>query len=121
MKEHQKLPLVLKVRQKVTDESFPEGEYNPKEDLWLTPEGLPMVLQIIPGRTLITATGEGIDQPEHYEILRTRFGETISTRTREGIDQPEHYELETAVDGWGRTLITKTREGIDSTEVLELV
>ena len=118
-KEYQKLPLVLKQRERVPDESFSEGVYNLKEDLWLTAEGLPLVMQIFPGRTTITQTREGIDQPEHYESLMTTFGETVLTRTREGIDQQESSELANTVDEWGRTLITKTSEGIDTSEVLE--
>jgi hypothetical protein len=66
------------------------------------------------GETLITETGEGIDQSE---VLKSSdFGETISTATREGIDQREILFQDSLTD-FGETIITKTSEGVDQREM----
>lgn len=66
------------------------------------------------GETLITETGEGVDQSE--VLSNSDFGETIYTATNEGVDQREMIDQNFSTD-FGETLITKTSEGVDQREI----
>ena len=113
--QRDRLPVVLRKREPVVDIDDMGGVYDSARDLWVDESGTPLIATLRPRPTTISETREGIDQTEHHEMLKTRFGETMQTATREGIDQREHAEP-TVGALWGKTLITKTREGIDSSE-----
>lgn len=110
----QRLPIVLRNREPLGDLPFVPAEYDWGQDMWML-SGVPLVDAEVVGRTQITETREGVDQPESHGAARSHgFGTTIETRTREGIDQPEHAE--TFSIQRCKTLMTKTVEGVDQEE-----
>lgn len=121
MNKKDRLPLVLRYRELVEDSPGFNGIYNSEKDVWISDvTGQPLIFADEMGKTLITESGEGIDQPDILEThTRTPYGESINTATREGIDQPEIMELGSIKNDFGRTTITRTSEGIDQTEVME--
>ena len=117
-------PFILLVRKRLPPEDDPSDEhvYDENLQLWIDKRsGKPLVLslgtrseQTKLGETAITATREGVDQPEGTGLQASQFGEITLTDTREAADQAEGAALH--VSQFGETIHTRTKEGADQTE-----
>lgn len=127
MKENDKLPIVLRHREKISASGFLRGRYDPVRSMSVF-NGIPLV-ELAKPQTTITEAREGIDDSETRETyIRGQafgmklpedgfvFGCTISTSTSEGIDQSEASEIASMSKS---TDITRAEGGIDADEAPE--
>ncbi|MDZ4064320.1 MAG: hypothetical protein U1E22_06575, partial [Coriobacteriia bacterium] len=111
------LPLVLRTRERVPLPAEDASTYDLARDMWVF-DGTPLVELGEVGRTLLTATSEGLDQSEGTESALTRERlKTMITLTAEGVDQAGEG-VEASL--WGRTTVTKSMEGVDASEATEV-
>lgn len=118
-----KLPLVLRAREPLTScVDNKEITYDINRDITVYESTQkPIIFLDEIGRTLLTESGKGVDQPEITEIsVSSLYGRSTQTFTSEGIDQ--HETIEGINNIWGRTTITRTSEGLDTpSECSEIV
>src|SRR5271157_1746831 len=117
-------PYILLGRKRLPPERSPSTEhvYDEQQQIWIDrSSGIPLVCGIREnaqpsqfGETVMTESGEGVDQPEGGSFQASEFGETIFTATREGLDQTEGSV--SLASEFGETILTKTIEGVDQTE-----
>ena len=121
-------PFILQGATRVPPEQAPSANhvYDSQLQLWMNRRaGVPVVVSIVDvdptrfGETTITATQEGVDQPEVQHLRASTFGETTLTKTAEGVDQSEVTSH--SPTRFGETTITFTLEGADRPEAVSAV